>query len=150
MNKIASFTVDHTTLSPGVYISRQDGDVVTYDIRTRKPNSGDYMDNPTMHSVEHLIATLLRNSAIADHIIYFGPMGCQTGFYLLVRGVPSPQVVEVLKTCFAAGAAFDGEMPGNSPVECGNYRTLDLEQAKAECAKIGALLSPLKDVLAYQ
>ena len=85
-NRIASFSVDHDFIVPGMYISRIDGDVTTYDLRTRKPNSGDYMDNVTMHTVEHMMATFLRNSAIAGDVIYFGPMGCRTGFYLLVRG----------------------------------------------------------------
>ena len=84
-SKIASFTVDHNKLCEGIYISRIDGDVVTYDLRTRKPNCGDYMDNITMHSVEHMFATVIRNSPIKDKVIYFGPMGCQTGFYLCVR-----------------------------------------------------------------
>ena len=88
MKRIASFTVDHDKLGPGIYVSRRDGDVTTYDLRTRKPNAGEYMDNRTMHSVEHMFATFIRNSEIADSVIYFGPMGCQTGFYLLTRDVP--------------------------------------------------------------
>ena len=83
LNRIASFTVDHDRLEPGIYVSRRDGDVTTYDLRTRKPNAGDYMDNRTMHSVEHMFATFVRNSEIRDSVIYFGPMGCQTGFYFL-------------------------------------------------------------------
>ena len=92
MEKIASFTVDHDKIEPGIYISRIDGDIVTYDMRTRKPNMGDYMDNLTMHSVEHMFATYIRNSEISDNVIYFGPMGCQTGFYLLVRNEQSEDV----------------------------------------------------------
>ena len=83
MERIASFTVDHTTLLPGLYLSRQDGDIVTFDLRFKKPNTGDLLTNSEMHSAEHLIATLLRNSAEKDAVIYFGPMGCQTGFYFL-------------------------------------------------------------------
>ena len=86
VKKIASFTVDHDCIEEGIYISRIDGDVTTYDLRTRRPNMGDYMDNLTMHSVEHMIATFIRSSEIAQSVLYFGPMGCQTGFYLLVRG----------------------------------------------------------------
>ena len=86
MDRIASFSVDHDLIEPGIYISRIDGDIVTYDLRTRKPNAGDYMDNLTMHTVEHMLATFLRNSEIGGEVIYFGPMGCRTGFYLLVRG----------------------------------------------------------------
>ncbi|MFR8976182.1 MAG: S-ribosylhomocysteine lyase, partial [Eubacteriales bacterium] len=81
MKKIASFEADHRFITPGIYVSRTDGDITTYDLRTRKPNCGDYMDNRTMHSVEHLFATYVRNSEIAENVVYFGPMGCQTGFY---------------------------------------------------------------------
>ena len=95
--KIESFKIDHNKLTPGIYVSRTDGDIVTYDLRTRKPNCGDYMDNATMHSVEHMIATYIRSSSIADDIIYFGPMGCQTGFYLLVRNADNDTVLAVLK-----------------------------------------------------
>ena len=80
--RIISFTIDHDVLVPGFYISRKDGDITTYDLRTRRPNKGDYMSNADMHSVEHMFATYIRNSEIADSVIYFGLMGCQTGFYL--------------------------------------------------------------------
>lgn len=85
MERIKSFTINHNILKPGFYISRKDGEIVTYDLRTRKPNAGDYMSNSAMHSVEHMFATCVRNSEIADDVVYFGPMGCQTGFYLVVR-----------------------------------------------------------------
>ena len=85
MNKIESFKIDHTTLEPGIYVSRIDGDIVTYDLRMRKPNTNDLISNSAMHSLEHMLATYIRNSEIADEIIYVGPMGCQTGFYVLVR-----------------------------------------------------------------
>ena len=91
--KIASFRINHDTLTPGIYVSRVDGDITTYDLRTRVPNSGDYMDNLTMHSVEHMLATYLRSGSLADSIIYFGPMGCQTGFYLLVRAADNAAVI---------------------------------------------------------
>ena len=87
MERITSFTIDHDVLVPGFYISRKDGDITTYDLRTRRPNKGDYMSNADMHSVEHMFATYIRNSEIADSVIYFGPMGCQTGFYLLLRSL---------------------------------------------------------------
>ena len=90
MKRIASFSVDHDAIVPGMYVSRIDGDAVTYDLRTRKPNCGDYMSNLTMHSVEHMLATLLRNSECGDEVIYFGPMGCRTGFYLILRDTVSP------------------------------------------------------------
>ena len=99
MNKIQSFTVNHLILKPGLYVSRVDGDITTYDLRTKTPNTDDLMDNSTMHSCEHMLATFLRNSKIKDDIIYFGPMGCQTGFYLLVRNANHKEVIEVLKDC---------------------------------------------------
>ena len=134
MNKIASFTVDHNLLKPGIYVSRRDGDVTTYDLRTRKPNSGDFMDTRTAHSVEHMFATYVRNSEIADRVIYFGPMGCQTGFYLLTRNVPDETVLAVTKDVLRGILAYEGEVFGASAVECGNYANLDLAAAKKECA----------------
>ena len=143
IKRIASFTVDHTKLEPGIYISRVDGDVVTYDLRTRRPNAGDYMDNGTMHTVEHMMATYLRNSDVADSVIYFGPMGCQTGFYLLMRDCPKETVLEEVKTALRKTVAYDGPVFGCSAVECGNYRTLNLDAAKKEFA---AYLEVLKNV----
>ena len=140
MQKIASFTVDHNKLEPGIYVSRRDGDITTYDLRTRKPNNGDYMDNRTMHSVEHLFATFVRNSEIAADVIYFGPMGCQTGFYLLTRNVADEKVLDVTLKILKQIIAYDGDMPGNSAVECGNYANLDVNDAKIECARYLAVL----------
>lgn len=135
MQKIASFTVDHNLLEPGIYVSRRDGDITTYDLRTRKPNDGNYMDNLTMHSVEHLFATFVRNSEIRDSVIYFGPMGCQTGFYLLTKGVPDAKVLEITVSVLEQIVSYDGEMPGNSAVECGNYRNLSVDAARLECGR---------------
>lgn len=135
MEKIASFKVDHTTLTSGIYVSRIDGDITTYDLRTRKPNSGDFMDNSTMHTFEHMFATLVRNSDIANDVIYFGPMGCQTGFYLLIRNANNEKVLEVTKDILEKILNYNGEVYGNSAVECGNYRTLCLEKAKNEARK---------------
>ena len=149
LKKITSFTIDHTKLNEGIYISRTDGDVITYDIRTRKPNLGDYMDNETMHSVEHLFATLVRNSEIADKVIYFGPMGCQTGFYLLVRDVASAEVVAVTKAILTKITEYDGEIPGKSDFECGNYKTLNLEKAKSEAASFHKKIEHISDVQKY-
>ena len=140
MQKIASFTVDHNLLDPGIYVSRRDGDITTYDLRTRKPNCGDYMDNLTMHSVEHMFATYIRNSAIADSVIYFGPMGCRTGFYLLVRDEQSETVLAEILATLDAIVCHTGEMFGASRKECGNYRELSLDAAKAECASYLAVL----------
>lgn len=134
--KIESFKIDHNKLKEGIYISRTDGDVVTYDLRTRKPNMGDYMDNVTMHSVEHMIATYIRSSEIADSVIYFGPMGCQTGFYLLVRdAVSKEEVLTALKDVLEKTISHEGDVFGASQIECGNYKSLDIEKAKAECRR---------------
>ena len=135
MERITSFTVDHDLLEPGIYLSRVDGDVTTYDLRTRKPNMGDYMDNVTMHSVEHMVATHIRNSELRDDVIYFGPMGCQTGFYLLIRNADHRQVLAVLKQVLREILAYEGPVYGASPKECGNYRNLDLNAAKIECRR---------------
>jgi len=143
IKRITSFTVNHNVLEPGFYISRIDGDIVTYDLRTRKPNAGSYMDNSTMHSAEHMFATLIRNSEIADDVIYFGPMGCQTGFYLLVRNHPHTEVLKVTVEVIEQILAYEGPVFGASAVECGNYRNLSLEAAKTELA---AYLEVLKKV----
>jgi S-ribosylhomocysteine lyase len=136
MERIASFQVDHNKLRPGMYLSRQDGNVITYDLRFKIPNTDDLLSNAGMHSVEHIIATLLRNSTQKDAVIYFGPMGCQTGFYFLFDGaqLSHSDAIALLNSVFAAGAAYEGEMPGKSAVECGNYRNLDVELAKKQCA----------------
>ncbi len=135
MKQIASFMVDHTVLKPGLYLSREDGSVITYDLRFKVPNSGDLLSNAEMHSVEHVIATLLRNSPQQDAVIYFGPMGCQTGFYFLFDGarLSHDQAIDLLRGVFEAGADFEGPMPGASAVECGNYRNLDLDLARDQC-----------------
>lgn len=143
MNKIASFTVDHRFINEGVYISRIDGDITTYDMRMEKPNTGNLMDNATMHSLEHLFATFIRNSEIADDVIYFGPMGCQTGFYLLVRNADNKKVIKVIKKVLGDIVNYDGEMPGNSEIECGNYRNLDVNLAKT---KASVYLDKIKDI----
>ena len=152
MERIASFQVDHNKLRPGLYLSRQDGHVVTYDLRFKTPNTGDLLTNAEMHSVEHIIATLLRNSEAKDAVIYFGPMGCQTGFYFLFDGsrLSHTQAIELLQSVFAAGAAFEGEMPGRSAVECGNYRNLEVSLAKAQCACYAQVISGwTEEQLAY-
>lgn len=135
MKTIASFTVNHDTLTPGIYVSRIDGDITTYDLRTRIPNSGDFMDNRTMHSVEHMFATYIRNSAISDRVIYFGPMGCQTGFYLLVRNAKNGEILEIVKSVLRQIIAHDGEMFGMERIACGNYLNLSVDDAKTECAR---------------
>ena len=106
MERIASFTVDHNVLVPGLYLSRRDGNVVTFDLRFKKPNTGDLLTNAEMHSVEHIIATLLRNSPQKDAVVYFGPMGCQTGFYFLFDGaqLSESEAVALVQQVFARGA----------------------------------------------
>lgn len=135
MKKIASFTVNHDVLEKGLYISRIDGDIVTYDIRMKKPNGGDYLQNAAMHTFEHLFATYARNTKYAQNIIYVGPMGCRTGFYLLVRDAISHQEsISLLKETFDFVSKFEGEIPGTKKEECGNYLEHDLAGAK-ELAK---------------
>ena len=135
MKKITSFTVDHRYITEGIYISRIDGAVTTYDLRTRKPNCDDYMDHSTMHTFEHMFATFVRNSDLADDILYFGPMGCQTGFYLLVNNADNDNVRAVVTDVLQSIADYEGEVFGNSEIECGNYKTLDLNKAKKEALR---------------
>ena len=132
MRKIASFSVNHNKITEGIYVSRIDGDITTYDMRMRKPNMGDYIDNITMHSLEHMFATYVRNSEIGQDVIYFGPMGCQTGFYLLVRDANNDKVLSVVKSVLESIISHKGEMFGNTKEECGNYRNLNLECAQLE------------------
>ena len=111
MERIASFCVDHTKLDRGMYLSRQDGDVLTWDIRMKKPNQGDYLSTAAAHTLEHLFATYARNSAFQDGVIYVGPMGCRTGFYLLTRGLTPAQALELTVESFRFMAAFEGAVP---------------------------------------
>ena len=117
-----------------------DGDITTYDIRTRRPNMGDYMDNITMHSVEHMIATYARNGKYGENVIYFGPMGCRTGFYLLTRGLTNEQALELLTDALERTVAHEGEVFGATREQCGNYRELSLDAAKCECERFLAVL----------
>ena len=135
IKRITSFTVDHNYIVPGMYISRIDGDITTYDLRTRRPNHGDYMDNITMHSVEHMFATYARNSEMGDKVIYFGPMGCRTGFYLLLRTTDHDAAYALVKDILEKIVHHKGEMFGASAAECGNYKELDPGCAKAEAAR---------------
>ena len=123
IKKNASFSVDHTKFGEGLYISRIDGDITTYDMRTRRPNSGDYMDNITMHTFEHMFSTYIRNTEL--DVIYFGPMGCQTGFYLLIRNADNDDVAEKIKEICKKIVSHEGDVFGASEIECGNYKTLE-------------------------
>ncbi|MBE6848363.1 MAG: S-ribosylhomocysteine lyase [Ruminococcus sp.] len=137
MKKIASFTINHDILGKGMYTSRVDGDVITYDIRMKLPNNAenDYLTPPAAHTFEHLFATYVRNTQYSDQIVYVGPMGCLTGFYFLVRDTLSPETaIRLVQDCFAYIAEFDGEIPGNKRIECGNYKMHDLAGAR-EIAK---------------
>ena len=134
MKRITSFSVDHDFIRKDIYISRIDGDITTYDLRTRVPNAGDYMDNITMHSLEHMFATYIRNSDISDSVIYFGPMGCRTGFYLLVRDLSPERVLDEVIKVLDLIAYHSTEMFGATRKECGNYRELSLKSAQAEAA----------------
>ena len=150
-NKIESFKINHDTLTEGIYISRKDGDIVTYDLRTRRPNMGDYMDNVTMHTTEHMIATYIRSSAIGDSVIYFGPMGCRTGFYLLVRETVSPEkVLEALKETLKLVINHTGGVFGAARIECGNYKELELKKAQAECGRYLNILENKENDFQYK
>ena len=145
MEKIASFQVDHTRLTPGMYTSRTDGDVVTYDVRFIKPNTPPYLDPPVLHTIEHLVATYVRNSSHKDGVIYFGPMGCQTGFYFLVRDMKPLDAIALVQESMAFIAAYEGEIPGASRIECGNYLLHDLAGAKQLAASMIPVLEGWKE-----
>ena len=141
MEKIASFTIDHTILPKGMYLSRTDKNTITYDIRCRKPNIEEVMNNGAIHTLEHLFATFVRNSKFSDEIIYFGPMGCRTGCYFLTRGMDGQDVINLTREAFRFIAEYEGEIPGVSAVECGNYRDHDLAQAKIDAKEMVEVLT---------
>ena len=146
MKTIASFTVNHDILEKGIYTSRIDGDAVTYDIRMKKPNKGDYLSTGGMHSIEHLFATYARNSALSDEVIYVGPMGCRTGFYLIVRDtVDKRRVLELVRDSMRFIRNFEGEIPGSRKRECGNYLDHDIEEAKEVAADMLRVLEDWKE-----
>ena len=136
MEKIASFTVNHLDLLPGIYVSRKDTVgteiITTFDLRFTKPNREPVLNNAEIHTIEHLAATFLRNdSEIKDKVIYFGPMGCRTGFYLILAGdYVSSDIVELLIHTFTFISNFEGEVPGASARDCGNYLDMNLPLAK--------------------
>ena len=150
VRRIASFSVDHDFVDEGIYVSRIDGDVTSYDLRTRKPNAGDYMDNVTMHSVEHMFATYVRNSSIGERVIYFGPMGCRTGFYLLVRDAENAEVLSVVLETLEKIIAHVGDVFGKSRKECGNYLELDINSAKLEAERYLKALTSREQSFAYR
>ncbi|MBO5231214.1 MAG: S-ribosylhomocysteine lyase [Clostridia bacterium] len=140
MKRIASFEVDHRYITPGIYISRIDDDITTYDLRTRKPNCGDFMTDSIMHTFEHLFATYVRNSTIGSKVIYFGPMGCATGFYLLIRNAEHNETLTTVISVLEQIINHKGEVFGNSEIECGNYKSLHLESAVGEAKKYLSVL----------
>lgn len=146
MERIASFCVDHTRLMPGMYLSRRDGadgEILTWDIRMKRPNQGQYLSPAAAHTIEHLFATFARNSKYGKHVVYVGPMGCLTGFYLLTTGLTDAEALDLVRSAFAWMAAYDGEIPGASAVECGNYRMMDPATARAEAAAMLPVLNAL-------
>ena len=141
MQKITSFTVNHDTLEKGMYISRVDGDIITYDIRMKKPNAGDYLSPASAHTLEHLFATYARNHRVKDSVIYVGPMGCRTGFYLLVRdSVSKADAIALVLESMRFARDFDGEIFGSTAKECGNYLDHDLAGAKAVAKDMSEVL----------
>lgn len=140
MEKIASFTVNHLNLLPGLYVSRMDRSgnttVTTFDLRFTAPNREPVLDQPALHTIEHLGATFLRNCAIKDEIVYFGPMGCRTGFYLLAFGEKKPEdIVKTVREMLRFIAEFEGEIPGAKAEECGNYLEQNLSMAHYYAAR---------------
>lgn len=151
MERIASFCVDHTHLMPGMYLSRKDGEVLTWDIRMKRPNHGQYLSPACAHTLEHLFATYARNSKWSDHIIYVGPMGCLTGFYLLTTGMTPAEALALTTEAFQWMANYQGDIPGASVVECGNYLMMDPVAARVEAAAMLEVLKTLDgDHLTYQ
>lgn len=131
MDNIKSFELDHNAMTPGFYCLGQANGVYTYDLRFKKPNGGDYISYKALHSIEHLFAVVIRNSDIKDKVVYFGPMGCRTGFYLLLFGIEENDAkaatVEAVKKCLTLD-----HVPGTKPIECGNYLEHDLIEAQKE------------------
>lgn len=142
MERIPSFSKNHDELKQGLYISMQMHGVTTFDLRFKKPNAGDYISPKALHTIEHLLATVLRNSEKKDDIIYFGPMGCRTGFYLLTVNMDEEKVRALLVESLKTALTFT-EVPGNRREECGNYLEHDLEDAKRECAAYLGILEAL-------
>ncbi len=139
MDKIPSFEKDHDKLQPGFHFCTLQNGVATFDLRMKKPNAGDFLAQPALHSIEHMLATALRNGRAAKNIVYFGPMGCRTGFYLLTAGISFDEAYVALREGMDAAMRMD-EVPGSAKQECGNYLEHDLALAKAELSAYAALL----------
>lgn len=132
MEKITSFTINHDTLEVGMYISRIDDDIVTYDLRLVKPNNGYFLSTGSLHTIEHLFATYARNTKFSKNIVYVGPMGCRTGCYLLTRNMSHEDAISLVEDSFEFISKFEGEIPGTKKEECGNYLDHDLDKAKED------------------
>lgn len=143
MERIPSFSKNHDILKVGLHECGTAHGVTTWDLRFKKPNTGDYISPKALHTVEHLLATVLRNSEKKDDIIYFGPMGCRTGFYLLTINLGYGELLELLKQSFKTALTFK-EVPGNKREECGNYLEHDLKDALRECRQYLQILNNLK------
>ena len=130
MEKIKSFEVDHTKIDKGMYISRVDDGIITYDIRMIKPNTPPYLENAGLHTFEHLFATYTRNSEFGKNVVYAGPMGCRTGFYFLTRNLAPESAIKLVCDAMSYIKDFNGSIPGVSETECGNYKDHDLKKAK--------------------
>lgn len=143
MKRIPSFSIDHTKLKRGVYLSRQDDDVKTWDVRMKEPNHGDYLSQGALHTIEHLFATYARNSRYQNGIIYIGPMGCRTGMYFLTRGLSDQEVLDCIRESYRFMASYEGEIPGAKEEECGNYREHSLEDCREEARKYLEVLEPM-------
>ena len=138
--------MNHDVLTPGIYLSRVDGEVVTYDLRFVTPNQPPYLPNPAMHTIEHLFATFARNSDYGSQVIYFGPMGCRTGFYFLVTGMSHVQVIGLIQEIMGKIRDFQGEIPGAScSAECGNYLEHDLLEAKRWAGEYSRVIENWKE-----
>ncbi|MCH5164992.1 MAG: S-ribosylhomocysteine lyase [Clostridiales bacterium] len=142
MEKIPSFQKDHNKLDVGLHESGNAHGVTTWDLRFKKPNADDFISQKALHSIEHMLATVLRNSFHKDKIIYFGPMGCRTGFYLLTVDMTREQVTELLKSCIKVATELT-EVPGSKKEECGNYLEHDLDGAKQELIRYLEILNLL-------
>ena len=142
MEKIPSFQKDHDKLAVGLHMQTDAHGISTFDLRFKKPNAGDYILPKALHTIEHLLATVLRNSAEKDNIVYFGPMGCRTGFYLLTRNLEYDRVKELLAEAIAIALALD-EIPGSKREECGNYLEHDLQDAKRELRSYLGILAKI-------
>jgi S-ribosylhomocysteine lyase len=141
MKTIKSFEVDHTKIKKGMYVSRVDEDVTTYDIRMVNPNTPPYLENPGLHTFEHLFATYVRNSENGRNIVYVGPMGCRTGFYLLTRNLTHDAVIKLVCGAMNYIKDFSGSIPGASEKECGNYKDHDLNKAKIYASDMSEILN---------